>query len=31
MTDDEVVAAARSDPDALPLTVEQLARMRRPG
>lgn len=29
MTDKEVVAAAMSDPDALPLTPEQLARMRR--
>jgi len=29
MTDEEVVAAALSDPDALPLTPEQLARMRR--
>jgi putative transcriptional regulator len=29
MTDDEVVAAARSDPDAQPLTPAQLARMRR--
>jgi putative transcriptional regulator len=29
MTDDEVMAAARSDPDAQPLTPEQLARMRR--
>jgi putative transcriptional regulator len=29
MTDDEVVAAALSDPDAQPLTPEQLARMRR--
>jgi putative transcriptional regulator len=29
MTDDEVVAAAQSDPDAQPLTPEQLARMRR--
>jgi putative transcriptional regulator len=29
MTDDEVVAAALSDPDAQPLTAEQLARMRR--
>jgi putative transcriptional regulator len=29
MTDDEVMAAARSDPDAQPLTAEQLAGMRR--
>jgi putative transcriptional regulator len=29
MTDEEVVAAALSDPDAQPLTPEQLARMRR--
>lgn len=29
MTDDEVVAAALADPDAQPLTPEQLARMRR--
>lgn len=29
MTDEEVAAAARSDPDAQPLTPEQLARMRR--
>jgi putative transcriptional regulator len=29
MTDDEVVAAALSDPDAQPLTREQLAKMRR--
>ena len=29
MTDDEVLAAARSDPDAQPLTPEQLAQMRR--
>ena len=29
MTDDEVVAAALSDPDAQPLTPEQLAGMRR--
>lgn len=29
MTDDEVMAAALSDPDAQPLTSEQLARMRR--
>jgi putative transcriptional regulator len=29
MTDAEVVAAARSDPDAQPLTGKQLARMRR--
>jgi putative transcriptional regulator len=29
MTDEEVVAAARSDPDAQPLTPEQLARTRR--
>ena len=29
MTDEEVVAAARSDPDAQPLTPEQLAKMRR--
>jgi putative transcriptional regulator len=29
MTDDEVIAAALSDPDAQPLTDEQLARMRR--
>lgn len=29
MTDDDVVAAARSDPSAQPLTPEQLAKMRR--
>jgi putative transcriptional regulator len=29
MTDQEVVAAALSDPDAQPLTAEQLAKMRR--
>ncbi len=29
MTDDEAMAAALSDPDAQPLTPEQLARMRR--
>ena len=29
MTDDEVIAAARSDPDAPPLTAQQLAKMRR--
>ena len=29
MTDEEVVAAALADPDAQPLTEEQLARMRR--
>jgi putative transcriptional regulator len=29
MTDEEVIAAARSDPDAQPLTPEQLAKMRR--
>jgi putative transcriptional regulator len=29
MTDEEVVAAAQSDPDAQPRTAEQLARMRR--
>ena len=29
MTDTDVVAAARSDPDAQPLTGKQLARMRR--
>jgi putative transcriptional regulator len=29
MTDDEVMAAALADPDAQPLTPEQLARMRR--
>jgi putative transcriptional regulator len=29
MTDEEVVAAALSDPDAQPLTPEQLAKMRR--
>jgi len=28
MTDEEVIAAARSDPDAQPLTREQLAKMR---
>lgn len=28
MTDDEVIAAALSDPDNLPMTVEQMARMR---
>jgi putative transcriptional regulator len=31
MTDDEVEAAALSDPDAQPLTGEQLARAFRPG
>ena len=30
MTDDEVEAAARSDPDARPMTEEQLARSFRP-
>ena len=30
MTDAEVIAAALSDPDAQPMTAEQLARMRRP-
>jgi len=30
MTDEEVAAAALSDPDAQPMTEEQLARMRRP-
>jgi putative transcriptional regulator len=29
MTDEEVLAAARSDPDAQPLTPDQLAKMRR--
>ena len=29
MTEEEVIAAALSDPDAQPLTPEQLARMRR--
>ena len=29
MTDEEVIAAALSDPDAQPLTPEQMARMRR--
>ena len=29
MTDEDIVAAARSDPDAQPLTTEQLAKMRR--
>jgi putative transcriptional regulator len=29
MTDEEIVAAAMSDPDAQPLTPEQLAKMRR--
>jgi putative transcriptional regulator len=29
MTDEEVVAAAQSDPDARPLTPEQLAKMHR--
>jgi putative transcriptional regulator len=29
MTDDDVLAAARSDPDAQPLSPEQLAKMRR--
>ena len=29
MTDEEVAAAARSDPDAQPLSPEQLAKMRR--
>ena len=29
MTDEEVLAAARSDPDAQPLTPEQIAKMRR--
>ncbi|RJF87626.1 helix-turn-helix domain-containing protein [Oleomonas cavernae] len=29
MTDEEVTAAALSDPDAQPMTAEQLARMRR--
>jgi putative transcriptional regulator len=29
MTDEEVVAAALSDPDAQPMTPEQLAKMRR--
>jgi putative transcriptional regulator len=28
MTDDEIVAAAKSDPDNLPMTAEQMARMR---
>lgn len=30
MTDEEIRAAALSDPDAQPMTAEQLARMRRP-
>jgi putative transcriptional regulator len=30
LTDEEITAAALSDPDAQPLTDEQLARMRRP-
>jgi putative transcriptional regulator len=30
MSDEEVAAAALSDPDALPMTSEELARMRRP-
>ena len=29
MTDDETLEAARSDPDALPMTPEELARMKR--
>ena len=29
MTDDEIMAAALSDPDAQPLTQEQLAKMKR--
>jgi putative transcriptional regulator len=29
MTDEQLLAAARSDPDAQPLTSEQLAKMRR--
>jgi len=29
MTDEEIMAAARSDPDAQPLSPEQLAKMRR--
>jgi putative transcriptional regulator len=29
MTDEEIMAAGRSDPDAQPLTPEQLAKMRR--
>lgn len=29
MSDEEVIAAARSDPDAQPLTAEQLARLKR--
>jgi putative transcriptional regulator len=29
MTDEEVLAAARSDPDAQPLSLEELAKMRR--
>jgi len=29
MTDDEIMAAALSDPDAQPLTPQQLAKMRR--
>jgi len=29
MTDEEVMSAALSDPDAQPLTAEQLAKMRR--
>src|SRR6516162_8843099 len=29
MTDEEIMASARSDPDAQPLTPEQLAKMRR--
>jgi putative transcriptional regulator len=31
MTDEEVVAAALSDPDAQPLTPEQLAKRKLPG
>jgi hypothetical protein len=31
MTDDEIEAAAKADPDAQPLTPQQLARMRRAG
>lgn len=30
MTDAEVTVAAQSDPDALPMTTEELSRMRRP-
>ena len=30
LTDEEITAAALSDPDAQPMTPEQLARMRRP-